>query len=173
MKKVIITGANGVGKSHFAGQLASVRPTIPLISIDAIKLESGWRQRTGAEVEAALARELDKESWILEGGPSYLLQAIEKADALVWLDPPEYVRAWQLLMRPWRNFGRTRSELPEGNEDWPLQQYRFAIRSLMKRSHFHSKIFDLFASADGLLKWRCKNAKGRAAALTELARLMG
>jgi adenylate kinase family enzyme len=152
LKKIIITGGNGVGKSHFAKQLAMARPEITLISLDAIKLQADWQQRPRAEVEAALASELEKEAWILEGGPSFLLQAVEKADALVWLDPSEHVRTWQLVLRPWKNFGKTRSELPVGNVDWPLQQYLFALRSLRNRSKFRTQISDVFQSTDGIKK---------------------
>jgi len=71
-----------------------------VIHFDAIKLKEDWQQRPRDEIDAALASALETQAWILEGGPSLLAQAIEKADALVWLDPPEYVRAWQLAKRP-------------------------------------------------------------------------
>jgi adenylate kinase family enzyme len=166
VKKLIITGANGVGKSHFASKLASARPEVPVISFDAIKLKKYWQQRPRAEIDIALTGELEKEAWILEGGPSLLAQAVEKADALVWLDPPEHVRAWQLATRPWKHLGRTRPELPSGNIDWPWQQYKFALRSLKNRSRFRTYISEVFSRADGLQKWRCRNASDRSAFVT-------
>jgi len=45
MKKVIVTGANGSGKSHFAARLATVRADLPAISYDAMRLENGWIKR--------------------------------------------------------------------------------------------------------------------------------
>ena len=170
LKKVIITGANGVGKSHFARKLASARPDVPIISFDAIKLKTNWQQRPRAEIDVALAEELKKEAWILEGGPSLLPQAVEKADALVWLDPPEHVRAWQLAKRPWKHFGYTRPELPPGNIDWPFQQYRFALRSLRNRSKFHTYISDVFSGLDRLQKWRCRNENDRIAVVSYWAK---
>ncbi|WP_299613640.1 DNA topology modulation protein FlaR [uncultured Tateyamaria sp.] len=163
MKKIIITGANGVGKSHFAKRLALVRPDVPVVSFDAIKLRTGWRKRPRFETDAALASKLEQDAWILEGGPSLLAQAVAKADALVWLDPPEHVRGWQLATRPWKHCGRTRPELPPGNVDWPWQQYRFALRSLRNRSKFHSYISEVFRNADGLKKWRCRDESDRIA----------
>ena len=170
LKKIIITGANGVGKSHFAAELAHARPEIPVISFDAIKLRSGWQQRTRAEIEAALKQEIAKEAWILEGGPSLLFHANGQADALVWLDPPEHVRAWQLAKRPWQYFGKTRPELPPGNVDWPWQQYRFAWRSLKKRSEFREQISAAFRDANGIHKWRCQNENDRRAVIDEWAK---
>ena len=109
-----------------------------------------------------MAREIDKDAWILEGGPSLLPLAIGKAEALVWLDPPERVRAWQLLTRPLKFLGQTRPELPPGNVDWPWQQYKFALRSLGNRRQFHEAILGAFGGAEGLKKWRCRSERDRA-----------
>ncbi len=173
MKKLIVTGANGVGKSHFAEKLVLARPEIPLISFDAIKLKADWQQRPRDEIDADLAAALETEAWVLEGGPSLLPQAIEKADALVWLDPPDHVRAWQLAKRPWKHFGRTRPELPPGNVDWPWQQYKFALRSLKNGSKFRTNISDVFSNADRLQKWRCRNENDRIAVVTEWIKAQG
>jgi adenylate kinase family enzyme len=169
LKKIIITGANGVGKSHFAARLAAVRPEIPVISFDAIKLRRDWQQRPRSEIDAALANEITKDAWILEGGPSLLLQAVEHADALVWLDPPEHIRAWQLVIRPWKFFGKTRPELPNGNIDWPWQQYKFAFRSLKNKSKFRSHISEVVQSTDGIQKWRCRSENDRNAVVRKWA----
>ena len=173
LDKVIVTGANGVGKSHFAARLASARPNVPVVSFDAIKLTTGWEQRPRAEIDAALAIEIGKPVWILEGGPSLLFQAVEKADALIWLDPPEYVRVWQLVSRPWKFFGKTRPELPIGNIDWPIQQYRFALRSLKNRSKFRSYISEAFESTGDIQKWRCRSQRDRDAVFTQWAKSSG
>jgi adenylate kinase family enzyme len=169
LKRIIITGANGVGKSHFANELALARPEIPVISFDALKLRTNWQRRPRSEIDAALATVLEKGAWIVEGGPSLLSLAVEKADALVWLDPPEYLRAWHLAARPWKNFGKTRPELPAGNVDWPWQQYNFALRSLKNRTKFRSYISEVFQTADGLQKWRCRDANERGVVVAKWA----
>jgi len=46
LNRIIITGANGAGKSHFAAQLGLMRPDVPVVSFDAIKLKTGWEQKT-------------------------------------------------------------------------------------------------------------------------------
>jgi adenylate kinase family enzyme len=170
LKKIIFTGANGVGKSHFASKLALARPDVPIISFDTIKLRTDCKQRPRSEIDATLAKELGKETWILEGGPSLLFQAVDEADALVWLDPPEHIRAWQLATRPWKFFGKTRPDLPSGNVDWPWQQYKFALRSLRKRSKFRTHITEVFQNAEGLKKWRCRNENDRIKVVTEWAK---
>ena len=80
------------------------------------------------------------------------------ADSLIWLDPPSWVRAWRLAIRPLRNFGRTRPELPSGNVDWPWEQYRFAIRSLRYQAKFQENIACQLAVARNLHVWRIRKS---------------
>ncbi|MEL6687483.1 MAG: DNA topology modulation protein FlaR, partial [Pseudomonadota bacterium] len=112
MHKVIITGANGVGKSTIAARLGEVRPNIPIISYDALKLQTNWNTRPADESLEALRAAISTDNWILEGGPSMLQVALDHANALIWLDPPDYKRSWRLFTRPLKSFGRTRSEIP-------------------------------------------------------------
>lgn len=169
MKKIIVTGANGAGKSHFAAQLASVRPGVPALSFDAIKLRTGWEQRPKSETEVRLAAEIRRDSWILEGGPSLLPLAMEHADGLIWLDPPEYLRAWRLALRPLSSWGRTRPELPPGNIDWPIQQYTFALRSLRRGRQTRANLSAIVDAAQGLRIWRCRSEKDRRAVIDHWA----
>lgn len=173
MQRVIVTGANGAGKSHVAARLGAARPDVPVVSFDAIKLTSGWTQRPRAEIDAALARVIEAEAWILDGGPSLLSQALAKADSVIWLDPPELVRVWRLIVRPWRNLGRTRPELPPGNRDWPLEQYRFAVHSIKNRSKFRDSISTALAGAEVWRVWHCVNQRDIDLAVGEWSRAAG
>lgn len=150
LQKLIVTGPNGAGKSYLAAKLAAIRPNVPIISFDNIKLTKNWEQRPKSQIESKLLQALRSDAWILEGGPSLLPYAIPYADSLIWLDPPSWVRAWRLAIRPLRNFGRTRPELPSGNVDWPWEQYRFAIRSLRYQAKFQENIACQLAVAHNL-----------------------
>ncbi|KZL20608.1 topology modulation protein [Pseudovibrio axinellae] len=165
MQKLIVTGANGVGKSFVATQLSSARPEIPLFSFDALKLTSDWKQRPKPEIDKKLSQVTASDAWIIEGGPSLLAQALPKADVVIWLNPPELLRTWRLMIRPWRNLGKTRPELPEGNRDWPFQQYRFAIRSLKNGSNFRARISACLEQSNTQQIWHCRNDKDIEAAL--------
>lgn len=167
MRKLIVTGANGSGKSHVAAQLHKARPEIPLISFDAVKLTTDWKQRPRQEINEKFAKIVTSDAWIIEGGPSLLFQALPHADAVIWLDPPELVRAWRLAVRPWRNFGKTRPELPAGNVDWPLQQYKFAYRSIRNRSKFRDYIAECLSDAEGKRIWHCRSEEEINAAIEE------
>ncbi|MCM2441313.1 DNA topology modulation protein FlaR [Agrobacterium vitis] len=167
MKRLIVTGPNGAGKSYIAAQLAAARPDVPVISFDAIKLTNNWKQRPKSEIDAELLRVVQKNAWILEGGPSLLPHAIKYADSVMWLDPSAWLRAWRLALRPLQNIGRTRPELPAGNIDLPWEQYKFAARSLRKSAEFRDNISKQLAVADGVRIWHIRNAHDLASAINE------
>ncbi|MGB0659994.1 MAG: hypothetical protein ACPGNV_07415 [Mangrovicoccus sp.] len=79
-----------------------------------------------------------------------------RADAVIWLDPPNYLRAWRLALRPWRNFGMSRPELPLGNRDWPFEQYRFGFKSLKRGAELRAQIAATLQTHGGTKIWRCK-----------------
>ncbi len=167
VRRVILTGANGTGKSYVASRFHNARPEIPVISFDAIKLTREWQQRPRSEINHELARIVAMDAWILEGGPSLLFQALPRAEVVIWLDPPELTRAWRLAIRPWRNLGKTRAELPAGNSDWPIQQYRFALRSIRDRSKFRDHIVGCLDGHRGADVWHCRSNKDVKAALKD------
>jgi adenylate kinase family enzyme len=167
MQRLIVTGANGAGKSFLAAQLAAARPDVPLVSFNAIKLTRNWKQRPKPEINAELLRVIQTDNWILEGGPSLLPYAMERAEGVIWLDPPAWLRALRLAMRPLRNIGRTRPEIPHGNVDWPWQQYRFAIRSLRNQARFRDSISALLISAEGVRIWHVQNERDMEAAVND------
>lgn len=74
------------------------------------------------------------------------------------------------MLRPWKHRGRTRPELPEGNVDWPVQQYRFALRSLRNGARFHGKIAALLRDAGDTQVWRCRTGRQVTAAIEDWRR---
>ena len=167
MQRLIVTGANGAGKSYLAARLAAVRPEVPLVSLDRIKLTRNWEQRPKSEINAELLRVIQADSWILEGGPSLLPYALKRAEGVIWLEPPVWVRAWRLAMRSLRNIGRTRPEIPPDNVDWPWQQYRFAIRSLRNQARFQRSISTLLVGVAGVRIWHIQNEHDIEAAVND------
>lgn len=165
MQRLIVTGPNGAGKSYLATKLAQLRPDVPIISFDTIKLTRNWQKHPKSQIEAKLHDGIQSESWILEGGPGLLPYAMTFADGLIWLDPPIWLRAWRLAMRPLVNFGRTRPELPSGNRDWPWQQYRFAIRSLRYHREFQESISSQVKLAHNIRIWRIRKSSDISSAI--------
>lgn len=159
-RRIVVVGANGAGKTWFATRLSQLLG-YPVICKDALVLKTGWQRRPKAEVQAELARLIAAELWILEGGPSILAPAVlQRADLVIWLDPPARVRFWRVVTRSLRYMGRTRPEHPAGNRDWPgVRQCRFAWRALMHGDQFARAIADaLSASTVPVLHLRSRAA---------------
>jgi adenylate kinase family enzyme len=158
MQRLIVTGPNGAGKTYLAAQLAAARK-VPVISFDAIKLTTNWKQRSREEINAELRRIIQTDRWILEGGPSLLPHATQRAEGVIWLDPAIWLRAWRLGLRPLRHMGKTRPELPEGNVDWPLEQYKFALRSLQNHARFRRSISAELSDAPWIRVWHVRSTR--------------
>ena len=171
VKRVVVTGANGSGKTHFAQKLSKVLPSAEVVSFDALKLTTDWVQRPKHEVQTALEEVVAQDSWILEGGPTLLELALERADVVVWLDTPLWKRAGRLLTRPWKHRGTTRPELPEGNVDWPLQQLWFALRSISLNLAFRRDITSALNDFDPERVFRCKRTRDLSVTLKRLGRI--
>ena len=168
MRRIIVTGANGAGKTDFVGRLSISVPQLPVFHFDSLKLTRDWVQRDRSDIEARLRSVIATPTWILEGGPSFLAEAMPRADVLVWLDPPTPVRAWRLAKRPWTSLGRTRPELPDGNPDRLWQQYGFALGSLAKSRSFHDAVA-AYAAAPAAQVLHCRSRRDTEAALAILA----
>ena len=165
LNRLIITGANGAGKSHAAGKLGKKRPDLDVICYDALRLTENWAKKPQGEIDQAIATLVNQDSWILEGGPSLLRHALPRCQGVIWLDPPAGLRALRLATRPWKNFGQVRPELPGGNVDWPLQQYAFALRSLRKGRRMRLAIQQSLRETPPQHLWHCRSDRQVDAAL--------
>lgn len=172
MQRVIITGANGTGKSHVAARLAEIRPDLPLVSYDALRLTQNWVKKSADDITTALLDAIGQDAWVLEGGPSLLNHALFRCQGAIWLDPPEHVRAQRLALRPLKNLGKTRAELPPGNVDWPLQQYAFALRSLGRGRQFRHEIETKLRAHPPPYVWRCRTQRDVEAAIKAVAQCL-
>ncbi|MEO1797658.1 MAG: DNA topology modulation protein FlaR [Pseudomonadota bacterium] len=154
---MVITGTNGSGKSWFARELAMRREDLEIVSYDAVRLTQDWAKRPEADVAKSMAGLVSKDSWIIEGGPGLLRHALHRAEGVVWLDPSPWLRALRLAYRPWQNLGNVRDELPTGNVDWPLQQYRFGIASLANGQNARAAIETSLRAGPKRVVWHCRS----------------
>ena len=114
MRWVMIVGGPGSGKSTLARALGA-KTGLPVHHIDHIHWMPDWVERPAAE-KARLCHEVHlRESWIFEGGHSASWpERIARADTLIWLDLPVWLRQWRVIRRAIRYRGRNRPDLPEG-----------------------------------------------------------
>ncbi|OJY33343.1 MULTISPECIES: AAA family ATPase [Gemmobacter] len=114
MQRVMIVGQPGAGKSVLARQLGGLTG-LPVVHIDLIHWCSGWQERTREE-KTRLCQEVEAQPrWIFEGGHSATwANRLDRADTLIWIDMPLWLRLWRVLRRTLMGLGRNRPDLPEG-----------------------------------------------------------
>lgn len=167
--RIVVTGLNGSGKTHFAQKLSHQRPELPLISFDALKLTTHWNRRPHSQSETALRGAIAAPFWLLDTGASGLLIAATRATHVVYLDTPVLRRATRLFLRPLRNRGQTRATLPDGNVDYLWQQLRFGTKSLLKTKKARATLERAIADLTEIRMIRCRTETEVSAALAALS----
>ena len=70
--KIAILGNSGSGKSTLAKRLAH-RYGVPLLYLDTVNFESGWRERSAEEKVRTVARFMENSEWVIEGNMVLIL----------------------------------------------------------------------------------------------------
>ncbi len=116
MKRILITGNAGSGKTSLAQHLA-LQLNRPVHSLDSIVWQSGWVRRPREEKEKKISELTSQDSWIIDG-VSFSVQ--EKADVVVFIDVPRYISFWRVFKRNWRYLFRSRPDLPLNCPEWRI-----------------------------------------------------
>jgi adenylate kinase family enzyme len=113
MKRVMIVGGPGSGKSTLARTLGKLTG-LQVFHMDHIHWKPGWQERTRAEKDVMTRHVHAKDSWIFEGGHSRTYaERASRADTLIWIDLPIFLRLWRVVKRMIRDRGIIRPDLPD------------------------------------------------------------
>ena len=117
MKKVVVIGISGSGKSYFAARLGE-KLGIPVHHLDRMYWHPGWVKPDKDPFHAKIREIAAGNTWIVDGnyGRS-LLERIDRADAVFFLDLNKWYCMWQVLKRNWKHRGSTRADMAEGCEE--------------------------------------------------------
>lgn len=115
MRRVLVIGCSGSGKSTFARRLAAVTG-LPHISLDALYWQPGWTEPGRENFLARLDEAVQQSSWIIDGGyVSYDGEVRrERADTVFFFDLPRLVCMSGILWRSVSTYGRVRPEMAPG-----------------------------------------------------------
>ncbi len=108
--RIHITGNVGSGKTTLAHRLGA-ELGLPVISLDSVVWQRGWRKTPDALRAAAEERIISSPDWIIEGVSSRVRAA---ADVVLFLDAPLALCFARAMRRTLRHVRRQRSELPPG-----------------------------------------------------------
>ena len=170
MQRVSVIGNTGSGKSTVARRLAASLGA-PHIELDALHWGAKWSEATADELRARVAPLVAGERWVVDG--MYWRKigglVLERADTVVWIDPPWIVTFFQLLRRSLSRMLR-RTALYNGNRESFRGLFLsrdslllFSIRTRPRRRELfqawlarpefeHLKV-RRFASTDAALRW--------------------
>ncbi|WP_462259499.1 DNA topology modulation protein [Vagococcus teuberi] len=116
MKKIMIIGSPGTGKSTLGRQLED-KLSIKLYHLDKLFWKPHWEMSTKHEQQTILSDIVEKDSWIIDGNYSSTLDIrMKQADTIIYLKKVRLVCLYQVLKRVIKYRGTTR---PDMQEDCP------------------------------------------------------
>ncbi len=116
MKRIMIVGSYGTGKSTFASHLQRVLK-IELIHLDKLFWEPNWTPVSHEKQAEILEQEIKKENWIMDGFYPWTFDVrLKRADTIIFLDIPRLLCMWNITIRRIRLklTGIKRKDIAEG-----------------------------------------------------------
>jgi adenylate kinase family enzyme len=114
MRRVLVVGCPGAGKTTLATKLSAVTG-LPPVHLDVHYWLPGWKPPATEQWRARVAELAGSASWVMDGNFFGTLGLrMPRAETLAWLDLPRSVCLRRVLMRAVRDHGRDRPDLPAG-----------------------------------------------------------
>jgi adenylate kinase family enzyme len=126
MKKVLIIGCGGAGKSTLAKKMGLLTG-LPVIHLDQYYWKANWVASTPSEWEKRVQQLVQQPAWIMDGNYGGTMDSrIAQADTLIFLDYPSWLCLLRVLKRTVRYWRQTRPEMTAGCQErfsWPFLHY--------------------------------------------------
>lgn len=114
MRRVLVIGSGGAGKSTLAAHLGG-RLGLPVVHLDALYWRPGWVPAPAPAWHETVARLVAQDAWVLDGNYGGTLDLrLAACDAVVFLDLPRLVCLAGVLRRRVRFAGRPRPDAAPG-----------------------------------------------------------
>ncbi len=126
MKKIIIIGSGGAGKSTFARRLGAALG-IEVIHLDAHYWQPGWVEMPKPEWRQLVEDLMQRDAWIMDGNYSDTRAArLAACDTVIFLDIARTVCLWRICKRWLKYRNRHRPDMGVGcNEQLNLEFMRW------------------------------------------------
>jgi adenylate kinase family enzyme len=117
VKKILVIGSPGSGKSVFSRRLGQVTG-LPVIHLDQHFWRPGWIEPSNIEWDCQLGELVKLDSWIIDGNYSRTMDfRLDHCDTAIFLDFPSYLCTWRVARRSLRSRSNSRPDLAEGCEE--------------------------------------------------------
>jgi len=126
MRKVLVIGSPGAGKSVFSRRLGAVTG-LPVIHLDQHYWRPGWDEPSKEEWSRQVTGLLQRDSWIIDGNYSRTMDLrLGYCDTVIFLDFPRHVCTARVIRRFLRYRGTNRPDLAAGcpeKIDWEFAKW--------------------------------------------------
>ena len=128
MKRVVVFGNAGAGKSRLARELAAITG-LPLHVVDMMQFREGGKEVPHEEFLAAHAALLRNDAWIIDGfgGTETAWERFERADTLIHVDLPLPVLAWGVTTRLVAGQFADPAGWPKGSPVWQSSMNSYGV----------------------------------------------
>lgn len=126
MKRILIIGSGGAGKSTLAKRLGEILE-LPVIHLDRAYWKAGWEKPSKKEWSKKVDSLIAQHEWIMDGNfGGTLPQRMRRADAIILLDISRWVCLWRVAKRAVKYRGMHRPDMTPGcHERFDLEFIRW------------------------------------------------
>lgn len=113
MKRIIVIGNNGSGKSVFSAKLGK-KLNLPVIHLDSYFHLPGWEKRPNEEWLKIHDEFIQGKEWIIDGTYRKTLEKrINAADTIIFLDIPKWLAFYRMVKRRIVHRNSKRPDMPD------------------------------------------------------------
>ena len=111
MKRILIIGSAGAGKTTFARKL-SLKLNLPLVHLDKLYWRDNWQHLSKDEFDPLLQKELEKSEWIIDGNFNRTIpHRLKYCDTVFFFDFHAIYCLWGITKRVVQNYGKIRDDM--------------------------------------------------------------
>ncbi len=126
MRKVIIIGSGGAGKSTLARALGAILG-VEVIHLDRYFWHPGWVETPREQWREIVAGLIARDAWVIDGNYGGTMDIrLPAADTIIFMDFPRWRCLWRVAVRLIRYRGKSRPDLPLGcpeQLDWSFLKW--------------------------------------------------
>ena len=117
MRKVLVIGSGGAGKTALALQVGEITG-LPVVHLDRLYWEPGWTVPDRDVWHQRLQDAMSRDEWILDGNYSATIDTrLAEADTVLFLDFSPLICIWRVIRRYLRHRGSSRPDMAPGCEE--------------------------------------------------------
>lgn len=117
MKKIIVIGSGGAGKSTFSRHLVE-KLGLPVVHLDKLFWHPNWTRTPEDEWVEIVRGEIARDEWIMDGNFGGTREMrLQACDTVIFLDMPRWLCMYRILKRTLLYRKSTRPDMAEGCDE--------------------------------------------------------